>query len=233
METSRLDPKQGIAFAFAGLLLVAYPLAAAAAFEWWSPRAIAGVWIVLALAGIGLRRRIEGRPWSELALIATPGLSLLFWAAVSNAEFPLRLLPALVNATLAVVFIRTLSGEQSIIEMGARMIQPRLPDFTRSYCRLSTGVWAAFFIASALVIGRLAWLGPESAWVAFTTQGYFIAMSVLGAAEFLVRKIHFRHYEGGLVDGIFGALFPAQNTAAGRRSAAFIAAQRAADLNRE
>ena len=75
-----------------------------------------------------------------------------------------------------------------------------------------------------------AWFGPEAAWVSYTTRSYFVAMAVLGAVEFLVRKLYFRHYEGGPIDGVFAALFPAENTAMGRRSAAYIAAERAAGL---
>jgi uncharacterized membrane protein len=228
MGSGQFDPKHGVAFAFAALLLVAYPLLAAAAFDWWSPRVIAFIWMAVALAGLAARRGIEGRSWSELALIATPGMSLLAWAAITNSELPLRLLPAFVNATLAVIFLQSLNQEQSMIEFGARIIEPRLPDFTRAYCRLSTGIWAFFFIVSSVVIVWLAVFGPEALWDRFTTRNYFIVMIVLNVIEFLARKIYFRHYDGGPLDPAFAAVFPAENTAAGRRSAAYIAEERAA-----
>lgn len=228
MGSRQFDPKNGVAFAFAALLLVAYPLLAAAAFDWWSPRVIAFIWMAVALVGLAARRRIEGRPWSELAFISAPGMSLLGWAALTNSELPLRLLPAFVNATLAVIFLQSLRDEQSMIEVGARLIEPRLPAFTRSYCRLSTGIWAFFFTTSAGVIVWLAVFGPEVLWDRFTTRNYFIVMVVLNVIEFLARKIYFRHYEGGPIDRLFAAVFPAENTAAGRRSAAFIAEERAA-----
>ncbi len=110
------------------------------------------------------------------------------------------------------------------------MIEPRLPEFTRPYCRKSTVIWALFFLANAAAMTWLAWFGPAAAWVSYTTRSYFVAMAVLGAVEFLVRKLYFRHYEGGPIDGVFAALFPAENTAMGRRSAAYIAAERAAGL---
>ena len=37
--------------------------------------------------------------------------------------------------------------------------------------------------------------------------------------EYVVRKVHFRYYHGGPLDGLFEALFPAENTPQGRRSA--------------
>ena len=225
-----MAPNQGIALALGGILLFAYPLVAAAALEWWSPRVIALLWIVLGLLVLGVRRKFEGRAWVELALQALPGMSLLAWAAALDAALPLRLLPALVNATLAVLFLRTLGAERSIIEVGARLIEPQLPEFTRPYCRKATVIWALFFLANAAAMAWLAWFGPEAAWVSYTTRSYFVAMAALGAIEFLVRKLYFRHYEGGPIDGVFAALFPAENTAMGRRSAAYRAAVRAAEL---
>lgn len=227
MEVSR-DPKQAVAFGLAAVLLVAYPLLAAAAFDWWPPRVIALLWIGLGLVGLGVRRRLEAGP--GLALYTLPGMSLLIWAAALDAALPLRLLPALVNATLAVVFLCTLAEEHSIIEVGARLIEPQLPEFTRPYCRKSTAIWGFFFVANAVIIAWFAAFAEQPEWVAYTTRSYFVAMSILGAGEFLVRKIYFRHYEGGPIDGAFAAVFPAENTAMGRRSAAYIAARRSAEL---
>ena len=229
MSTLRVAPRQAIALALAAVLLVAYPLVAAMALERWSPRVIAWLWIALGLAALGARRKVEDRAWPGLALQALPGMSLLAWAAALDTALPLRLLPALVNATLAVLFLRSLGAERSIIETGARLIEPRLPEFTRPYCRKSTVIWALFFLANALAMSWLAGFGSEAAWAAYTTRTYFIAMVLFGAGEFLVRKLYFRHYGGGPVDGMLAALFPAENTAMGRRSAAHMTAQRAAE----
>ncbi len=223
------DPRAGLAAAAAGIFLVLYPVVAAAALDRFSPRVIGLIWLGLAAVGIAVRRRLEGRAWVELLLLAVPGVTLLSWAAVFDAALPIRLIPGVVNATLAIVFLRTLFHEQSMVEVGARLIQPGLPDFTRPYCRLSTVIWGGFFIASALVIVVLAFGGDHAAWVRFTTWTYFVAMSILGVGEFLVRKIYFRHYEGGPVDAVFAAVFPAEKTEMGRRSAAFIAKQRVLD----
>ena len=230
MAAPRATPQHAIAFAVGVVFVVAYPLLAAAALGEWSPRVLAVLWMGLAAVGLAVRRKVEGRAWTALLTHASPGIALLVWAAVSDTALPLRLLPAAVNLMLALVFLQTLNDERSIIEVGARLIEPRLPDFTRAYCRKSTVLWAVFFIASAAVIAWLAVTATMSAWVAFTTRTYFLAMAVLGAGEFLVRKIHFRHYDDNPVDRAFASMFPADATATGRRSAAYIAEQRAADL---
>lgn len=229
MPSPRIAPGTGIALAFIGLLLFGYPVLAAAALDWWPPRAIALLWLGLALIAIGVRRVFERRALPGLALKALPGLSLLGWAALDDAALPLRLLPAAVNATLAVVFLQTLRDERSIIEVGARLMDPRLPDFARPYCRKSTVFWGLFFVVNAGVIGGLAILGSQEAWAAYTARTYFVAITVIATVEFVGRKIHFRNYGGGPIDGLFAALFPARDTAMGRRSAAYLDALRRSD----
>ena len=230
MEDFKPKPQHALAFAVGAVFVVVYPILAVAALDEWSPRVLALVWLGLAVVSVLVRRKVEERSWTSLMLNTAPGFVLLAWAVVSDAAMPLRLLPAAVNVILAVVFLQTLRDEHSIIEVGARLIEPRLPDFTRSYCRRSTALWAVFFLASAAVAAWLAIAGSSEAWAAFTTRTYFVAMAVLGVGEFLVRKIHFRHYEDNAIDRAFASVFPAHATAVGRRSAAYIAEQRAADL---
>ena len=64
-------------------------------------------------------------------------------------------------------------------------------------------------------------IDPERLW----EWGARTALGVIGAfsaVEFVVRKIHFRHYEGGIIDRAFAWVFPAEKTELGRRSQAYI-----------
>ena len=102
-------------------------------------------------------------------------------------------------------------------------VEPAAPLFIRSYCRKVTGVWAAFFAVSAVVLAVLAVTGPESAWRAASRSGIYTGMGVLTVVEFLIRKTWFRYYYyGGPFDRLWSALFPAENTERGRRSAEYI-----------
>jgi hypothetical protein len=50
----------------------------------------------------------------------------------------------------------------------------------------------------------------------------YAGMGVLQAAEFFVRKLWFRNYTSRPLDRLLSRLFPAENTAPGRRSLAYI-----------
>jgi hypothetical protein len=79
-----------------------------------------------------------------------------------------------------------------------------------------------------VAIAGLALAGRLEAWRAFTGWIVYAAMLVFGAVEFLVRKTWFRYYfHGGPFDRLWSRLFPAEATAAGRRSQAYIRARRA------
>ncbi len=53
-------------------------------------------------------------------------------------------------------------------------------------------------------------------------------MAAVSAVEYVVRKSWFRYYAGGLLDRLWAAWLPAENTARGRRSLAYIREARAA-----
>jgi uncharacterized membrane protein len=105
----------------------------------------------------------------------------------------------------------------------ATVIQPYLPPFTHDYCMRVTALWTLFFAVNAVVIAALAVVSPEHGWPLYTSRIYFALVAGITTVEFVVRKLWFRHYgRRSPVDRLLATLFPAENTARGRRSIAYL-----------
>jgi uncharacterized membrane protein len=205
---------------------VAYPWVGHAAIERFGVAGTASVLLVATVAGLAARVMRERRALQRVGQ-SSGALLLLGLAAASGDRTWLQLFPALVNAYLAVIFIRSVVTGRSIVERGARLVEPYLPAFTLGYCRRVTLLWAGFFAANTAGIGVLA-VGPSDRWRAYTLFGYPTLIAVLSLAEFLVRKIWFRNYHRGPIDRVLAVLFPADASERGRRSQRFIEALHAA-----
>ncbi len=205
-----------------GIGLLGYPYLIEAALSRFGVR---GVCAALLVVG-GVTFAFGARARSALGVVAWPGLAIagaLAFSGVSGRRGALLLVPAFVYLGLAQTFLASLSREDSIIEQCARFIVPETPDFVRPYCRKLTGFWVGFFIASAGAIAGLALFGSTEAWQWVTGWGIYLLMLLVSGLEFFVRKTWFRYYfHGGIFDRFWARLFPAENTAQGRRSAAYI-----------
>ena len=161
--------------------------------------------------------------------VAAGVVVLLALAAASGDARFLRLVPAWIYLALAALCAVSLRGPGSLIESVAQWIVPDAPAFIRGYCRGVTAAWVAIFLANAAAIAWLALAGPPEAWSRFALRDVWLAMGAFAAAEFLVRKTRFRYYfHGGPFERLWARLFPAERTARGRRSLAYIEAWRAA-----
>ncbi|MDJ0786914.1 MAG: hypothetical protein QNK05_08890 [Myxococcota bacterium] len=201
------------------VLLVAYPLGAGIAGDALGTRGLALALVALSLLTL-LLPRFEGLTpgrWVR-ALLLLPLLA----AAIDGDPRYLRAAPAFVHAFVSWLFARSLRDEDSLIERGARIIEPHAPPFIRPYCRKVTALWAGLEGVHAAVILALALLAPLEWWSAFAGGGVWISMAVMATGEYFVRKSWFRYYiPENPLDRVWARLLPAQNTAAGRRSAAF------------
>jgi uncharacterized membrane protein len=224
----RLCGKLRGAFARAlqGLLLLAYPAIVYLAHARLSTRRLAALLLLLYAASLLLRLRGGGRHARAL-LRQHLGLAALIVLALASGERRLLLLlPTAVSLYLFVTFAASLRRGPSMIERFARLVEDDLPDFTLPYCRAITWVWCGFLAANALVAGALAVVAPLAWWTLYTGAIFYALMAALLAAEFVFRKLWFRYYEGGVFDRVFARLFPAEDTANGRRSLAYQAARR-------
>jgi len=202
------------------LLIVAYPWLLSRALERFGVPAVA--WVALGLGVVGMamsgrRFRRSAHP-GLLTSFQLVGLGLLSSAALSGERQALLLVPVLVQVVLSFVFWQSLRGPVSIVEKAARLMQPRIPDWVSSYCRIITILWCIFFGLNALLIGWLALSGSADAWMRYTGGGLYLVAGVLQLIEFVFRKLWFRNYSRGPLDPLFQRLFPAADTARGRRS---------------
>ena len=68
----------------------------------------------------------------------------------------------------------------------------------------------------------LALIGPFEMVALYTGLVFYLLLGALFAVEFLLRKLWFRFYGDGLADRILARVFPAERTAKGRRSLAYV-----------
>ena len=77
------------------------------------------------------------------------------------------------------------------------------------------------FLLNALGIAALALFAPPAWWRAFTGWIVWLVFGVISLVEFVVRKTHFRNYDGGPIDSAFEFFFPADGNEMGRRANAY------------
>jgi uncharacterized membrane protein len=208
------------------LALLAYPVAAEAAIARFGVRAVAGALLVLGAVPLLARMALDPGGWLRIALQHGSPLLLFALALASGDELWLLLVPALVNALLCATFLASRREDPCIVESLVHWIQPHTPDFVRPYCRGLALLWGGIFGLAALAIAAAALLAP-GAWRTAALSGYAGAVVAVSAAEFVFRKLWFRHYTSRPVDRWFARHFPAERTERGRRSLAYIERMRA------
>lgn len=225
----RPGPAQIAALALAAGVVVFYPALVELLLGHFGVRPVAGV--VVAAAAATLVRRGGGLQ-ADLP-VRLPGgarVGFLLIGAVAfasdDARF-LRLIPALIQLWLALLFAQSLRDPETLVERMARILQPRAPDFIAGYCRGLTVLWAALFLLNAVAIAALVFAAAPGAARTFSAYGIWLVLGGFSAVEYCVRKAHFRYYEPTGVDRIWSLLLPAQHTERGRRSLAYIDAKKA------
>jgi len=136
---------------------------------------------------------------------------------LNDARFVFAL-PVLINLALLAQFWGSLRTTP-LVERLARMQNPALPPSHVPYCRRVTQVWCGFFVLNALTSGLLAWLAPLSWWALYNGLLAYVAMGLLAAGEYVVRKSRFREYGPGLHDRLLARLFPPHGADASGRGA--------------
>ena len=206
------------------LLAVVYPWVLESSLDRVGVRVMALGMLLLIPGSLALRWRAPGAR-SDRAMARAGTLSalafglLLVAAAVTQEPVALRLISAVVYAGLAAQFAASLRSEGSIVESGARWLVPEVPDFIRGYCRVVTGMWAAFFAGIAVALSFFAFDGSPSRWQTLSGWTVWTLIGGISIAEFLVRKSWFRHYpHGGPFERFWSTWFPSENTPRGRRS---------------
>ncbi len=205
-----------------GMLVAAfYPWLAERALAHFGARAFATALLAAGLVSLALWRRLGGAARLPLALHAAL-LALPALAALRADPTYLRLVPAAIQALIALFFARSLVGGSSILEQAAKRIHPYAPDFIGPYCRKATATFAAIFALQGAALAALALDPPAAGWA--LASGVLAWGPVLAASivEWAVRKSWFRYYTDGPIDRRLRRWLPPESTAAGRRSLEYI-----------
>jgi len=170
-------------------LALAYPVGIYCALVWFEPRIVAGALIVILL----LRRRVYAQryfrelSWTSRVILAAL-LALFLGALFENDETLLRLYPALLSGAFLLVFGLSLVNPPTVVERLARL---RNPDLTASgvrYTRQVTQVWCLFFVLNGLIAAWTAVWGSRELWAVYTGFISYVAMGLLFAGEWVVRR---------------------------------------------
>jgi uncharacterized membrane protein len=223
-----VSPEQFVAALLQALFFIAYPLLIYFAHTRLTTRAVGA--LVLALYGVSFLLRTRGRAGAFWPLLKQhlPLAALIALAIASNDRRLLLLLPVMVSTYLFGTFAWSLRFGQPMIERFARLVENDLPPFTQPYCRRVTLLWCVFLAANSFTVTVLAVAAPLGWWAFYTGPIFYMLLALLLAAELCFRKWWFRYYGEGLADRIFAKCFPPEQTDAGRRSLAYVAARRSA-----
>ncbi len=202
---------------------LAYPFVVYLAYGRLGTRGLGAVLLGLYGLGVLLRARSSLRDLWSLARPHLGMAAIIGLAVVSGERVVLLLLPLAVSLYLLWTFARSLRHGPPMIERVARLVEDDLPAFTLPYCRKVTAVWCGFLTANSVCIGVLAFAAPLEWWTLYVGFLFYVLMGALLGAEFLVRKLWFRYYGDGLADRLLARWFPAERTANGRRSLAYVA----------
>ncbi len=164
------------------VLSLAYPLAVYLGLDRYGPRALACL-----LLGMAVLRALQIRSLRWLVLPAVMvGLALA--ASITGATMPLKLYPAMVNATLLLIFAASVLSPPTVVERIARMTDPALPPRGVAYTRKVTLVWCGFFAFNGMIALATALWASERIWALYNGLVAYLLMGVLFAGEWLVRR---------------------------------------------
>ena len=168
---------------------LAYPVGIYCALIWLEPRVVAAGLIAILVwrRRLYAERYLRELSWVSRGILATLVL-LCLGALVENDETLLRLYPAAISGAFLVVFGLSLLNPPTIIERLARLKTPDLPAAGVRYTRQVTRVWCAFFVVNGFIATWTAVWSSREVWALYTGLLSYVAMGLLFAGEWLVRR---------------------------------------------
>lgn len=197
---------------------VVYPFLADHWIDTYGVRAVA-----MPLAAIGTLALFAPRnnrlapPWLVRAAFLLP----IAGAVLTEERRFLMIVPALVQAWAGWLLLDSTRAEMSLFEQGARLMQRNAPGFIAPYCRKASTLLGAMLAANAVLVAVLALAAPLGWWQLWVNGLSWAVLALFFVGEYVVRKWWFRYYTPSPIDRVWAALFPAEATWAGRRSARF------------
>jgi uncharacterized membrane protein len=164
-------------------------LAAVSGREGWMPAITASA----AIGAIGVWAVTKG---TSSAVVAGVAMTLALVSVLLVAPRALLLgPPVLINATLCIVFARSLrQGNEPVIAVFARLEQGTLTPELAGYTRIITGLWSMLFFAMAATALYLAVFASVSTWSWFANCATYAAVALLFVGEYVYRRRRFPRY---------------------------------------
>ncbi len=117
-------------------------------------------------------------------------VSLVVWKL--NSELLLLLMPVIINAIMAIVFIHSYIDPPTIPARFAAKIEGTLDARQISYTNKVTLIWIAFFIVNGSIALFTALLASKETWMLYNGLISYVLVGALFGLEFLYR--HFIFY---------------------------------------
>jgi uncharacterized membrane protein len=162
---------------------LAYPFAV-----YYAAGRIQPQWLVAALGLFSLARAAftKDKAWLWVGAVTTV---LAVGSVLSGqAGQMLKLYPVIVNAGFLAVFAASVFYPPTVIERFARLAEPRLSSEGVRYTRSVTLVWCVFFVFNGAIALATALWASDEAWTLYNGCLAYVAMGLLFAAEWLVRR---------------------------------------------
>ncbi len=173
-----------LVFVFVGTLI--YPFIVYRYINSVSPYIIA----LFAILLIGLRLfSLRQMPAYDVALrtFALAGLVFILIMGL-NAALAVKAYPIIVSLTFAIIFTYSLVYPPTIIERIARITRADLPPEGVAYTRKVTIIWVGFLLINAAISAVTALWGSLDQWTLWNGLLSYLAMGILFAAEYMVRR---------------------------------------------
>lgn len=131
-------------------------------------------------------------PWKAGLALAVVLLGPVPWIPTDGL---VKIPPVVIYLALAVWFGRTLlPGREPLISRFASLERGVLEPVLARYTRRLTAVWAAFFIAMALLSAELALASDGETWSIFTNGVNYLLMLLLFFGEYVYRRLRYSEF---------------------------------------
>ncbi len=153
-----------------------------------------GGWVLLIFAALTLSRGLRTTQ-AGFRSACILGATLLSVGAYFSAAYAVRLIPAFVYLSLAILFGYTLWHPPSLCERLVRLQFPEFkPGITEYLCQV-TWVWAGFFAANVLICALLPMFAQDWVWTLYTGVLVYVLMALLVLGEYIYRPRRFPELE--------------------------------------
>lgn len=170
-----------------GALLVAFPF-----WAFFGLTRFGLVPVALGLAALALLRLLVS---FSRTTIFQAGFAVLLaaLAVIFRAERAVLLYPVLMNGFFLLFFASSLMpGNTPAVERFARLKDKHLPPEAIRWCRGVTVAWCVFFVANGAVALWTVFLEDKQYWTLWNGFGSYIAMGVMFAGEYVLRRLKMR-----------------------------------------